>query len=148
MTQLPASPAVPAAAALPPAASAEAAFGTSDASGAWDLQTILFIPYATLRSDDRGERVSRIRQIVEWLDKDFDGGIYVSAPGATVVENLAHAQRLELWGGDTFGSYGLFHDIISWKLRMFVPVATTGIGVLGQVMERYPVQRISKREVA
>ncbi|REF73455.1 strawberry notch-like NTP hydrolase domain-containing protein [Paracoccus versutus] len=34
---------------------------------------ILFLTYATLRSDDRGERVSRVRQIVEWLGKDFDG---------------------------------------------------------------------------
>ena len=34
---------------------------------------ILFTTYATLRSDDRGERVSRVKQIVEWLGKDFDG---------------------------------------------------------------------------
>ncbi|WP_323718168.1 strawberry notch family protein [Paracoccus aminovorans] len=34
---------------------------------------ILFLTYATLRSDDRGERVSRVKQIVEWLGKDFDG---------------------------------------------------------------------------
>ncbi|MFN8680297.1 strawberry notch-like NTP hydrolase domain-containing protein [Paracoccus sp. P2] len=34
---------------------------------------ILFLTYATLRSDDRGERVSRVRQIVEWLGSDFDG---------------------------------------------------------------------------
>ncbi|WP_407811122.1 strawberry notch-like NTP hydrolase domain-containing protein, partial [Staphylococcus aureus] len=31
--------------------------------------------YATLRSDDRGTRVSRVKQIVEWLGKDFDGAI-------------------------------------------------------------------------
>ncbi|NNM73205.1 strawberry notch family protein [Enterovirga aerilata] len=36
---------------------------------------ILFTTYATLRSDDRGERVSRVKQIVEWLGKDFDGVI-------------------------------------------------------------------------
>ncbi|PYE87555.1 strawberry notch family protein [Phyllobacterium leguminum] len=36
---------------------------------------ILFTTYATLRSDDRGERVSRVRQIVEWLGSDFDGVI-------------------------------------------------------------------------
>ncbi|QDC03383.1 hypothetical protein FGU64_21655 [Mesorhizobium sp. 8] len=28
---------------------------------------ILFTTYATLRSDDRGDKVSRVRQIVEWL---------------------------------------------------------------------------------
>ncbi|AJE45676.1 strawberry notch family protein [Celeribacter indicus] len=36
---------------------------------------VLFLTYATLRSDDRGERVSRVRQIVEWLGSDFDGVI-------------------------------------------------------------------------
>ena len=36
---------------------------------------ILFTTYATLRSDDRGEKVSRVKQIVEWLGKDFDGVI-------------------------------------------------------------------------
>ncbi|WP_198672095.1 strawberry notch family protein, partial [Pseudogemmobacter bohemicus] len=36
---------------------------------------ILFTTYATLRSDDRGEKVSRVRQIVDWLGADFDGVI-------------------------------------------------------------------------
>ena len=36
---------------------------------------ILFTTYATLRSDERGERVSLVRQIVEWLGSDFDGVI-------------------------------------------------------------------------
>ncbi|MGV2981326.1 strawberry notch-like NTP hydrolase domain-containing protein [Camelimonas sp. ID_303_24] len=106
---------------------------------------VLFATYATLRSDDRGEKVSRVRQIVEWLGSDFDGVIifdeshamanaaggkgergdvaasqqgraglrlqhalanarvvYVSATGATTVDNLAYAQRLGLWGGEDF----------------------------------------------
>jgi predicted RNA methylase len=108
-------------------------------------QGILFTTYATLRSDARAERVSRVRQIVEWVRPDFDGVIvfdeshamanaagntsergdkapsqqgraglrlqhalpdarvlYVSATGATTVNNLAYAQRLGLWGGDDF----------------------------------------------
>lgn len=36
---------------------------------------ILFTTYATLRSDERGEKVSRVRQIVDWLGSDFDGVI-------------------------------------------------------------------------
>jgi len=36
---------------------------------------ILFTTYATLRSDDRGEKVSRVKQIVEWLGSEFDGVI-------------------------------------------------------------------------
>src|SRR5690606_35528916 len=33
----------------------------------------LFTTYATLRSDDRGEKLSRVKQIVEWLGSEFDG---------------------------------------------------------------------------
>ena len=38
-------------------------------------QGILFTTYATLRSDARDEKVSRVRQIVDWLGSDFDGVI-------------------------------------------------------------------------
>ena len=103
---------------------------------------ILFATYATLRSDERADKASRVQQIVDWLGADFDGVIvfdeshamanagggksergdqapsqqgraglrlqhalpnarivYVSATGATGVQNLAYAQRLGLWGG-------------------------------------------------
>ncbi|MGG5810584.1 strawberry notch-like NTP hydrolase domain-containing protein [Falsiroseomonas sp. CW058] len=106
---------------------------------------ILFATYATLRTDAREKRASRVRQIVDWLGAGFDGVIvfdeshamqnaagatgergeaapsqqgraglrlqhalpearvlYVSATGATTVQNLAYAQRLGLWGGDDF----------------------------------------------
>ncbi len=36
---------------------------------------ILFTTYATLRSDAREEKASRVRQIVDWLGSDFDGVI-------------------------------------------------------------------------
>ncbi|MEH2553763.1 putative RNA methylase [Bradyrhizobium algeriense] len=36
---------------------------------------ILFTTYATLRTDERGEKLSRVRQMVEWLGSDFDGVI-------------------------------------------------------------------------
>src|SRR3984893_11128418 len=38
-------------------------------------QGVLFITYATLRIDAREEKVSRVRQIVDWLGSDFDGVI-------------------------------------------------------------------------
>jgi len=106
---------------------------------------ILFTTYATLRSQGREGKASRIEQIVEWVGRDFDGVIifdeahamanaaggkgergeqkpsqqgraglrlqhaladarivYVSATGATTVQNLAYAQRLGLWGGSEF----------------------------------------------
>jgi NTP hydrolase family protein len=39
------------------------------------LEGVLFTTYATLRIDERGEKLSRVRQIVEWLGSNFDGVI-------------------------------------------------------------------------
>ncbi len=63
------------------------------------------------------------------------------------------ANRIELSGftdtmRDRLKAYGLFHEIISWKLRMFVPSDASGTGVLAKVLERYPVERVSEREAA
>jgi hypothetical protein len=109
------------------------------------VEGILFTTYATIRSQEREGKVSRVQQIVDWLGKDFHGVLvfdeahamanagggktergdqaasqqgkaglrlqhalpnarvlYVSATGATTVENLAYAQRLGLWGGADF----------------------------------------------
>jgi predicted RNA methylase len=63
------------------------------------------------------------------------------------------AHRIELSGfsdtmRDRLRAYGLFGEIISWKLRMFVPSDATGVAVLARVIERYPVERIGQREAA
>ncbi len=63
------------------------------------------------------------------------------------------ANRIELSGftdmmRQRLSAYGLFHEIISWKLRMFVPVDGTGPAVLGKVLDRRPVERIGEREAA
>jgi hypothetical protein len=60
------------------------------------------------------------------------------------------AYRIELTGftdamRERLTAYGLFHEIISWKLRMFIPTDATGIDVLSRVLERYPVARIAER---
>ncbi|HET6608951.1 MAG TPA: strawberry notch family protein [Rhodopila sp.] len=49
---------------------------------------------------------------------------------------------------DRLSAYGLFHEIISWKLRMFVPTDANGAGVLAKLLERFPVERIGEREAA
>ncbi|RVB80644.1 MULTISPECIES: strawberry notch family protein [unclassified Mesorhizobium] len=59
--------------------------------------------------------------------------------------------RIELSGftdtmRDRLSAYGLFHEIISWKLRMFVPTDASGPTILAKVLERYPIQRIGERE--
>jgi hypothetical protein len=63
------------------------------------------------------------------------------------------ANRIELSGftdtmRERLSAYGLFHEIISWKLRMFVPTDTSGPTILAKVMERYPLQRVGEREAA
>jgi hypothetical protein len=63
------------------------------------------------------------------------------------------AHRIELSGfsetmRDRLRAFGLFGEIISWKLRMFVPSDATGVGVLAKLLERYPVERTCEREAA
>ncbi|SMH43437.1 strawberry notch family protein [Azospirillum agricola] len=62
--------------------------------------------------------------------------------------------RIELSGftdpmRERLSADGLFHEIISWKLRMFVPTATTtGVAVLARLLDRFPIRRIAEREAA
>ena len=63
------------------------------------------------------------------------------------------ANRIELSGfteamRDRLRAYGLFTEIISWSLRFFVPIDTTGPAVLGKLLDTYPVARIGEREAA
>jgi predicted RNA methylase len=61
--------------------------------------------------------------------------------------------RIELSGfndtmRDRLRTYGLFSEIISWKLRMFVPTDGGGVEILAKVLEQYPIERIAEREAA
>jgi hypothetical protein len=63
------------------------------------------------------------------------------------------ACRIELSGfndtmRDRLRAYGLFGEIISWKLRMFVPTDASGVGILTKVLDTYPVARVGEREAA
>jgi hypothetical protein len=63
------------------------------------------------------------------------------------------AHRIELTGftsamRERLSAYGLFHEIIAWKLRMFVPTDAAGVEVLAKLMERYHLQRVADREMA
>ena len=63
------------------------------------------------------------------------------------------AHRVELSGftdtmRDRMRASGLFAEIISWKLRMFVPTDADGIDVLAKVLDHYPIERIAEREAA
>ncbi|KLK91937.1 methylase [Microvirga vignae] len=63
------------------------------------------------------------------------------------------AHRLELTGfteamRERLRAYGLFSEIISWKLRFFVPADASGSVVLAKLLDTYPIARISEREAA
>lgn len=43
---------------------------------------------------------------------------------------------------------GLMSEIISWKLRLFVPTGTAGPAMLAELMERYPLVRLADKTAA
>jgi sulfate adenylyltransferase subunit 1 (EFTu-like GTPase family) len=60
--------------------------------------------------------------------------------------------RIELTGftegmRDRLRAYGLFSEIISWKLRFFVPISASGPEILAKLLQVWPISRISEREV-
>jgi protein strawberry notch len=121
---------------------------------------------------DTGERVIGRKVSPAWVATALAGDVPALTPDAAfaallngrTVLGLAEdlklrrvrvmgAHRIELSGftdvmRDRLRAYGLFGEIISWKLRMFVPTDATGVAVLARVIERYPVERIGEREAA
>lgn len=142
---------------------------------------ILFVTYATLRSQEREGKKSRVEQIIDWVGRDFDGVIifdeahamanaaggkgsrgdiapsqqgkaglrlqhaladarvvYVSATGASAVENLAYAQRLGLWGSSDlpFGNRSEFVAEIEAGGVAAMEVLARDLKALGLYMAR------------
>jgi predicted RNA methylase len=119
---------------------------------------------------DGGERIIGRRVSPAWAAGVLATGAVTLTPdnafaalldGSTVLDladglqlrrvRIMGAHRIELSGftdtmRDRLRAYGLFHEIISWKLRMFVPTDANGGPVLARVLERYPVERVSERE--
>ena len=67
---------------------------------------------------------------------------------------LMHVNRIELTGFgstavDRLKAMGLFSEIISWKLRLFVPDdVVTGSVVIERLFDRHPLARIADRKAA
>ena len=76
---------------------------------------ILFTTYATLRSDARQERVSRVQQIVDWLGRDFDGVIVFDESHA-----MQNAARAKIEHGEQASSQ---QDRAGLRLRHALPDA-------------------------
>ena len=63
---------------------------------------------------------------------------------------VMHADRIELLGfteamRERLKADGLFGEIISWKLRLFVPTGAEGPAVLGRLFARWPVASVAER---
>ena len=63
------------------------------------------------------------------------------------------ANRIELSGfsdgmRERLKAFGLFSEIISWKLRFFISVDERGVEVLGRLIEAWPIERILDRGAA
>jgi hypothetical protein len=43
---------------------------------------------------------------------------------------------------------GLMSEIISWKLRLFVPTGASGPAILAKLMERHPLVRVADKAAA
>ena len=124
-----------------------------------------------LQTDD-GERIIGRRVSAAWAANAAATGMATLAPdeahaallqGATTLElaeglqlrrsRVMGANRIELAGfgeamRERLRAYGLFSEIISWKLRFFVPTDVNGISVLGKLFETYPIERVCEREAA
>jgi hypothetical protein len=121
---------------------------------------------------DDGERVVGRRVSPAWVAATLDVGLpALSAAqawpmllGGDVILHLAEDQalgrvramgthRIELSGFndlalDRLKALGLISEIVSWKLRLFVPTGADGAAVLARLMERYPLRRVAERNPA
>jgi hypothetical protein len=124
-----------------------------------------------LATDD-GERVIGRQVSPAWIASAFDMAPPALAPAdafSTVLDEgrtihladglslrrsmVMHAARVELLGFTEgmvprLKALGLISEIISWKLRLFVPVGPTGHGILGVLLERHPLARVAQRAAA
>ena len=105
------------------------------------------------------ETAARVRAAIEklgYVPNLIAGGLSSrrSRMVAAIVPTIAHpmfagmVQSFTDTMRDRLRAYGLFSEIISWKLRMFVPTDATGAGVLAKVLDHYPALRIGEREAA
>jgi len=118
---------------------------------------------------DTGERIIGRKVSPAWVASALEGGTSSLSPdaaftalidGKTILDlaealqvrrvRVMGANRIELTGftdtmRDRLRAYGLFSEIISCKLRFFVPIDTTGPTILAKALERYPIVRIADR---
>jgi hypothetical protein len=110
-------------------------------SPAW-VATALAMDTPTLTAESAFAALMEGRTVL-----DLVGGLHlrrVRVMGANRVELSGFTDTMR----DRLKVYGLFHEIISWKLRMFVPTDANGVEVLRKVLDRYAIERVGEREAA
>src|ERR1700730_5932505 len=118
---------------------------------------------------DAGERIIGRKVSPAWVASALEAGTSSLSPdaafaalidGKTILDlaeglqvrrvRVMGVNRIEVAGfddtmRDRLRAYGLFGEIISWKLRFFVPVDASGPAILAKVLECYPIARIADR---
>ena len=121
---------------------------------------------------DAGERLVGRRVSPAWVAVTLGADALMLAPEAAwplleagdAALHIAEGQRLErvramqvyrieLVGFNDLAverlkALGLISEIVSWKLRLFVPTGAAGADVLARLLERYPLQRVVERAAA
>lgn len=121
---------------------------------------------------DAGERIIGRKVSPAWVARIVDDGPpKLSAPDAwallgagEVVLHLAEGHRvarvramndwrIELSGFNDLGvarlkAMGLISEIVSWKLKLYVPAGAAGADVFARLVDRFPVQRVADRKAA
>ncbi|HWV00285.1 MAG TPA: strawberry notch C-terminal domain-containing protein, partial [Devosia sp.] len=124
-----------------------------------------------LQTDD-GERVIGRRVSPAWVASTLGDQapklsadqVWQALTGGSVEIHLAEGHvlkqvramgtpRIELTGFNDLGvdrlkSVGLISEIVSWKLRLFVPTGAEGPNILARLIERYPLERVVERQPA
>ncbi len=111
-------------------------------SPAWAANAASITETAKLSAEDAHRALLDGRTII-----DLTEGLQlrrVALWGANVIELSGFTDAMR----ERLRAYGLFTEIISWKLRFFVPVDAGGVTVLGRLLDAYAIERLSEREVA
>ena len=121
---------------------------------------------------DTGERIIGRKVSPAWIASTLEAGTWSFSPDAAFAALMEGRTILDLTEGlqvrrarvmgvnrieltnftdtmrDRLRAYGLFGEIISWKLRFLIPVDATGPAILAKVLECYPIARIADRTAA